>query len=422
VLAAFASNTVISAANAATTTKPYSINITTPDPLHPHDVGAGSSTSFTATLVNEANPQSLGSANITAPPGFTVTGASPGNIATVAGNVVQLRNLGIPPGQSVAVTIQATAPCTAGTELWQSQAKQSNDFNGPPGNAFVIDSTNTNLTTTVDGGCQLNFVTQPTDAVVKSTISTSPFNTPPGGPVQVEVLDGNGVRVTSSTVAITLAIGADSPNPAPGALLSGATSVTQNAVTGVASFSTLSVNLHGDYDLSATSPGITSATSNVFSIWDVATACTAGKTCTATINQTNSMSTSASGTSSTDGFLLESLGEGTLTCGDNFHHAPSVTTLSERNFTSLSTKTVVLQIDKTVVQQQGPNNGVSFYQVCYSSGTPFTDRYGNTTTLGLLPDCTSQSPTPPCVASKTKDKAGDVIETLTLPGGDPRFH
>jgi hypothetical protein len=79
-----------------------------------------------------------------------------------------------------------------------------------------------------------------------------------------------------------------------------------------------------------------------------------------------------------------------------------------------------VRIDKVVVQAQ-PNNGVSFYRVCYESPTSFTDRNGATVTLGLLPDCPAVSGQAPCVMSMTKTKAGDVIETLKLPAGDPRF-
>jgi len=404
------------AVNAATTTKLYAANIVGPDPLHPHDVAAGASAAFTLTLTNEASQQALGSANVTPPSGFTLVSVTP--VGTVAGNVVQLRNLALQPGQSTSVTIQANVPCTGGTYVWEAQAKQSNDFNGPPGNAFTLDASASNLTTTVDGSCHLNFAGQPTDAQVNATITTQPFNTPPGGPVQVEVLDGNNVRITSSTATITLQIDPASPNPAPGATLSGGSSVTQGAVAGVASFSTLSINVHGVYDLLATSPGITSAASATFDIWDSVASCQPGQTCTGTVSTSNSQTSQVSGTSSTSGFLLESLGEDTLSCGDTFNHAPSVTTVSERNFSSSAPKTVVVTIAKQVVQLT-PNNGAASYAVCYSSSTPFTDVNGNTVTTGLLPGCKANAVVPPCVASITKDQAGEVVETVTVPSGDP---
>jgi hypothetical protein len=84
---------------------------------------------------------------------------------------------------------------------------------------------------------------------------------------------------------------------------------------------------------------------------------------------------------------------------------------------------LTITIDKTVVKAT-PNNGVTTYQVCYQSETPFTDRNGTLTTLGLLPDCPPM-PTAadaPCVLSKTKDKAGSVVIKVLLPAGDPKVH
>jgi hypothetical protein len=403
-------------ANASTTTKPYAANVTGPDPLHPHDVAAGASAAFTFTLTNEASPQQLGSANVTPPSGFTVIGVTPST--TVIGNVVHLRNLALQPGQSTSVTIQVNVPCTSGTYIWQTQAKQANDFQGPSGNDFTLDTSASSLMTTVGGNCHLNFLSQPTDAQVNATITAQPFNTPPGGPVQVEVLDGNNARITSSTGAITLQIGPTSPNSAAGATLSGAGSVTQNATAGLASFATLSINLHGAYNLLATSPGIISTTSAVFDIWDSVATCQPGQQCTDTVSNTDSQTSQVTGTSATTGFLLASLGQDALSCGDTFNHAPGVTTVSELNFSSSAPKTVVVTIAKQVVQQT-PNNGASFYAVCYSSPTPFTDVNGNIVTTGLLPKCKANALVAPCVKSITKDNAGEIVETVTVPSGDP---
>src|SRR5258706_16435319 len=55
-----------SPATAATTTKPYLTTVT------PSSVGAGSVTAFVLSIRNDANPQQLGSANVTVPSGFTL--------------------------------------------------------------------------------------------------------------------------------------------------------------------------------------------------------------------------------------------------------------------------------------------------------------------------------------------------------------
>ncbi|MBN2130854.1 MAG: Ig-like domain-containing protein [Sedimentisphaerales bacterium] len=78
---------------------------------------------------------------------------------------------------------------------------------------------------------------------------------------EVEVQDALGNTVTSSSAEITISIGT---NPG-GGTLSGDTSV--NAVDGVATFDDLSINKAGEgYTLTATATGLTSATSNAFTI------------------------------------------------------------------------------------------------------------------------------------------------------------
>jgi hypothetical protein len=73
-----------------------------------------------------------------------------------------------------------------------------------------------------------------------------------------------------------------------------------------------------------------------------------------------------SGTSSTGGYLLVTLGQDTLSCGDTYNHAPTVTTFTTYQFSATGNKTIVGRIDKTIDQLQS-NNGVSFYRVCFES-------------------------------------------------------
>src|SRR5437762_2972674 len=97
----------------------------------------------------------------------------------------------------------------------------------------------------------LAFTTQPQ--------STQAGQTMPA--VKVTARDASGNTVTSYTGLITVAIGA---NPS-GGTLSGTTSV--NAVNGVATFSTLSINNAGNgYTLTASASGLTGATSTSFNI------------------------------------------------------------------------------------------------------------------------------------------------------------
>jgi len=91
--------------------------------------------------------------------------------------------------------------------------------------------------------------------------------------------------------------------------------------------------------------------------------------------------------------------------------------------------TVVLRIDKSVVQSSG-HPGASSWQICYASPTtspPFAVQpgTGGTATIGdvtyntgLLPNCSNTSPAAPCVQARNKDNAGDVLVTF-LASGDP---
>ena len=99
---------------------------------------------------------------------------------------------------------------------------------------------------------QLAFTTQPGNTSAGSSLS---------GPPTVTVRDAQGNTVTSSSASITVAIGT---NPG-GGTLSGTTS--KNAVSGIASYSDLSINQPGNgYTLSATSTGLTAASSATFNI------------------------------------------------------------------------------------------------------------------------------------------------------------
>ena len=99
---------------------------------------------------------------------------------------------------------------------------------------------------------QLAFSTQPGNSTAGSSIS---------GPPTVTVRDAQGNTVTASSASINVAIGT---NPG-GATISGTTS--KNAVSGIASYSDLSINQPGNgYTLSATSTGLTAASSATFNI------------------------------------------------------------------------------------------------------------------------------------------------------------
>jgi len=376
----------------------------------PGSVAAGVSQAYTVTVTNEATTQTLGSVQVTAPGGLTVTGASGGTASSTSSSALFL-NLSLSPGQSATLTVDATAPCGGGTSAWGIEAKQSNQFNGS-GNDFQLDPASS-LSATVTGSCSLAFSSggQPASTAVGQSI-TSGFDSS-GSPVAVEVLDGNGKLLTSSTAAVTLAIGS---NPGSGTL-TGTTTI--DASGGVASFPGESVNAAGSgYTLAATSPGITSATSQYFNIWGSLQSCP-GASCkgsSASKTTTGTVSTS----SATGQYLGVGLGGASYACGGSYQPLSdpfSFDVLSSAGVANTSAQfDATLEIDKSVVQSSS-HPGASTWQICYADTVAFTAQPGTAGTAtvggvtyytGLLPYCSKTQPAP-CVVSQNKDNAGDVI-------------
>jgi hypothetical protein len=413
----------ILAAPAGAANKPFSMVV------DPASVPGGGPSTFSVTLNNLTSQQQLGSADITVPSAFTaVSVADPAGpaTATVTGNVVHLRNASLAPGGSIAMNVTATVPSAcAATYTWSVVAKQANDFNGPPGNDLDLDTAASRLTTSVTGGCALRFVAgrQPAAARVNQTISATDYQ-PAGPSVQVEVVDGAGNRVTTSTASITVALG---PGTGTGALHG---TLTASASGGVASFGNLSVDAPGTYSLRATSPGLTAATSVSFRIDQVAVACTEDVTCTATLaNGDTTFAVTAPGNAGIDaGFLLLDNGVGVaIDCAGYTELTATPTFIEGPN----RAKTVTSTIDKRVMNAQ-PNNGASFLQMCFGAPYTFATRTGSTLTgvdtngdfvddffYGLLPDCGPA----PCVSSRKKTNAGDGVIVTEAPAGtnDPAY-
>src|SRR5262249_58774782 len=92
------------------------------------------------TIANQAGTQAIQSANVTAPAGFTVNSSLPFPAgSSVSGALLALRNLNILPGTTQTFTINVKVPCQPpANTAWTITAKQSNDFNGPPGNNFTL--------------------------------------------------------------------------------------------------------------------------------------------------------------------------------------------------------------------------------------------------------------------------------------------
>ena len=124
----------------------------------------------------------------------------------------------------------------------------------------LTSATSASFTIAASGGgtpARLVFLVQPSNASTGATISPA---------VQVAVQDANGNTVNSATNQVTLAL-------TGGSGLGGTLTVTPQ--NGIATFSNLSVSTAGSYTLSASGAGLSSATSNSFTI---TTPSTSGKT------------------------------------------------------------------------------------------------------------------------------------------------
>jgi hypothetical protein len=261
----------ITAGSAGSTTKPYTAY------FDPGPLAGGATVHVNLALHNLADPQPLGSANVTAPSSFTIQAASvPQGTATVAsGSLLQLRNLNLAAGATLNVDITVSTSCASGSYPWGIQAKQSNDFNGPPGNNFTLQTDGSNLLTSVSGTCRLVWGTQPTNAVVGHLITGTPGDQS-GPQVTVRAVDGDGNTLTGATGTVTLTKTAGTFTSA-----GGFTGTQANLANGVATFSSLTSSATGTgLKLSGSSPGfISTPDSGSFDVLFAGTSCTLGADC-----------------------------------------------------------------------------------------------------------------------------------------------
>lgn len=413
----------------------------------PATVEGGRELALTVRLSNTARTtQDFKAANVTVPTGLEIVGspsaAGPSGVvtgtATLVGRVIQVRDATVPKGKYLDVSIAVRVGCNAvGTYTWATDVRQSNDFNGTD-NKFerVGNEPSTVVTTT----CQLAFTGQPADAGTDTAITTTPLNEPPGGPVQVSILDGRttGAAVVtwaSTSVGLTLAGGA------AGASLSGGGATA--ATDGVATFSALTVDTAGDgYTLqaSASGPGFTGATSTSFDIgrFSASIDCQAGdtETCTTGTIESTGGDTAVVTVNDSDGLtanLTASFGDTTFSCAG--YAATSAELIFgiqdiEGGDPETMTKTVVF------TQPADPNKSELWeYQVCFQADYAFpgfqyndlleaftnadyvVDPVDGLYTALLLPCSAGQGV--PCVNSRTELGTGDIQITFTTKAADP---
>ncbi len=405
--------------------------------VSPAAPAAGGTVTFTFTITNQARTQRLGSAQITAPAAnFVITGATvpsgAGTASFTAGSAL-FANLSLAPCKSVTVTVTVVLPCSGGSYQWGVQAKQANDFNGPPGNDFKLDPASApHLSGSLAGTCSLAFTSdgEPAGTTVGANVAAG-FDSQ-GGPVKVALLDAAGQLITSSAatgpVSVTVSI---ESNPGGGSL-SG--TITEPVSAGIASFPALSVTQPGvGYTLIAatTSPAIAmSAPSSPFTIFGSLKSC-ASSWCSASLSSKTTTGTVTTSSASSSAPLLGS------TLGGASYNCPSYQSVSDPlGFDVFSTSgtaeqnaqfTASLGISQALVKSSGRTSPWA-WQICYASKASFTALPGtlqqNVTIggtsgyfTGLLPNCSSTQGAP-CVKERKKIHCGDIVITF-LAVGDP---
>jgi len=403
--------------------------------VSPTSLGAGTTTTIDFGLTNEALSQPLGSADLTAPSGFVIPTSQPAPVPSTGsasissnGTILELRNLNLAPGATATVAFEVTAPCAVTSTTWTLVANEDDDFSGQPTENDTTDP-NSGLTTTVSDACHVLFSAEPTNAVLSTNITSQGFNSS-GTPVAVEAEDSLGHPISGVTVTVSLL------PTGSGATLSGTLSGSTDS-GGIATFGSpsapLAINQTGYFQLQPSAIGFVSTASSGFQITNTAQMCSSNPCSTSTSGK----SSAASATTIVVGDILSlGLGGFSYSCdntGQNLYRSVSEPTGTDVWLSSGSTidqsasGQVTIEIFKATAKLS-PNKGAAHYQVCYASTTSFTPLPGTailTTSIpgpdpqnpitvyyGLLPDCGSATPVPvPCVVSRHKDNAGDVLIT-----------
>jgi len=215
-------------------------------------------------------PNTLGpisAANVTFPQGGSVFSITPGATTTtiIVNNIPGVGTGGATWSFNVNVNVPANPTCV----IYHFDAQAFTGNSGTQGQPFAYQSVwpappqvPTFVSTpdlAITSGCSLQFTTQPASASVGATITSTPYNTPAGTAVQVTVMNGAS-PATAFTGPVSVAITPGTGTT--GAVLSGNAPV--NAVAGVATFSSLSINTAGvNYQLRA-SIGTPFVDSNAF--------------------------------------------------------------------------------------------------------------------------------------------------------------
>lgn len=383
---------------------------------------------FVFTVKNSSKgPQYYGSFKILVPTGYSATPQQATSqtgftAAAVTGGILVTSSTGsgVAPGASVAATASVHTPNSSCSAEWTTFVKQSNDFLGA-GNDFLI--AGAQPTTTV-GTPYLSWAAQqPGPTEYDKTMSPAPV---------VTAFDPCGHPVTSG-VAITL-------SDEVGQLSTTATKTgTTSTSTGQASFSNLTFATFGFYDrLTASASGFTSAISNWFIVAEKVAPCDTTSSCSLDLGTRNAtFATVNTGTGAAGDFvsgsrLPDTSGQSGACSGEEGGGSQVSDTMV---VDSPRAKEVSITIAKALVNAVS-NNGTPFMDICLdipaqaqTADNAFFSKSqvasgetdpANKVHTGLLPDCADVANTPPCVVSRSKRAANEII-VFDLPAGDPRI-
>jgi hypothetical protein len=146
--------------------------------------------------------QTLGAARITAPAGFVVTGvaADATTETSFTDNEATFNYLDIPAGGSETVTVTAEVPCEGSASTWSVGAKQSNQYNGDPGNDLQLDVNGSDVETAVSGVCKPCPANEACDATLNSGSNKFSIRSATGGAGNLTLAFGSTLSVDCSSL------------------------------------------------------------------------------------------------------------------------------------------------------------------------------------------------------------------------------
>lgn len=425
-----------------------------------YDSSTGTYPSLVVTYVNQYASAPIQAIQLSVPKGITVRNAPVATWTTSTGTsasegptvstidpttgyrVVEFDNVYIAKGgPALTVTFGAVAECFPGSSTydWNARAKQSNSFNGDPGNDFneLVPTTNS-----ISGSCSIKFDAQPADANRNTNITSQAFAPVPPG-VKVGIWDGStGTGAARPVTWWESNIDLTSQNPAPTTPLAGYTSAAPGS-TGVAEFildhttgtlpagagPTLGTSAAG-YTLNARTRLLSTTTFSVNNLGDLTTGSTPfvivddGMVCATGYCKSHSNTAkldalveSASGGA---GELLVSIAPSTLSTFDCTGYTETTDVVDFTVTTNTRSKTLTVTIYGGLKTQSSNK-----WQACYRAPYVFTQRSGSLTTLtggfsvGLLADCSSTSLAPCISARLPNSKTKAMVLVIATPPGDP---